>query len=72
MTDAPPAAFTYECRVLVIQHIVADGEVPNAASARVMQKSGMTAVGTFYDADFEGSWAERQHVMISAPTTKAD
>jgi ribosomal-protein-alanine N-acetyltransferase len=72
MTEALRAAFTYELRALGVQRLVADCEVANAASARVLQKSGMTSIGTFYDADFEGSWAERQHFMISAPTTKAD
>ena len=71
MTEALRAAFTYEFAVLGVQHIVADCDVPNTASARVMQKSGMTYVGTFHDADFEETWAERHHYQISAPSTSA-
>lgn len=69
MTEALRAAFTYEFTALGVQHIVAECDLPNAASARVMEKSDMTSVGTFYDADFEGTWAERHHFKISAPTT---
>lgn len=68
MTEALRAAFTYEFTVLGVQHIAAECGVANAASARVMHKSGMTFGGTFYDADFEGTWAERHHFKISAPT----
>jgi ribosomal-protein-alanine N-acetyltransferase len=71
-TEALRAAFTYEFGVLGVQHIVAECELANGASARVLQKSGMAFIGTFPDADFEGTWAERQHFTISAPTTKAD
>jgi hypothetical protein len=33
-----------------------------------MRKSGMEYEGTFYDADFEGSWANRDHYAITAAT----
>lgn len=69
MTEALRAAFTYEFTALGVQHIIAECDVANAASARVMQKSGMTHIGTFHDADFEGTWAERHHFKIDAPTT---
>jgi RimJ/RimL family protein N-acetyltransferase len=67
MTEALRAAFAYEFTVLRTRHITAECETANVASARVMQKSGMTCVGTFSDADFEGNWAERQHYEISGP-----
>jgi len=65
MTEALRAAFSYEFTVLGTQRIVAECDTPNTASARVMQKSGMTYQGTFYDADFEGTWAERHHYAIA-------
>jgi RimJ/RimL family protein N-acetyltransferase len=66
MSEALRAAFTYEFTVLGTQEIIAECEPENIASARVMQKSGMTYVGTYYDADFEGNWAERHHYKITA------
>ena len=39
------AAFTYEFTVLGTQRITAECETQNTASARVMQKCGMTCVG---------------------------
>jgi RimJ/RimL family protein N-acetyltransferase len=71
MTEALRAALTYEFTVLGTQRIVAECDSPNLASARVMQKSGMAYEGTFYDADFEGNWAERQHYQIRSPAIKA-
>ncbi|HKS69208.1 MAG TPA: GNAT family N-acetyltransferase [Ktedonobacterales bacterium] len=70
MTEALRAAITYEFSVLGTQHITAECETENIASARVMQKSGMAYVGTFYDADFEGNWANRHHYTISAQATE--
>lgn len=67
MTEALQAAFTYEFTARGTQRIVAECDTPNVASARVMQKAGMTYVGTFYDADFEGTWAERHHYQIITP-----
>ncbi len=66
MPEALRAAFAYEFTVLGTQRIIAECETENVASARVMQKSGMGYVGTFYDADFEGNWASRQHYAITA------
>lgn len=71
MTEAVKAAFRYEFTVLGTQRIIAECDTPNTASARVMQKAGMTYLGTFYDADFEGAWAERHHYQIMAPETAA-
>ena len=65
MTEALRAAFTHEFTVLGAQHIVAECETENVASARVMQKSGMTFEGTYFDADFEGNWRQRHHYEIS-------
>jgi RimJ/RimL family protein N-acetyltransferase len=66
MPEALRSAFAYEFAVLGTRRIVAECDTPNTASARVMHKSGMTFLGTFYDADFEGNWAERDHYAISA------
>jgi ribosomal-protein-alanine N-acetyltransferase len=71
MTEALNAAFSYEFTVLGTQHITAECESLNFASARVMQKSGMAYIGTFTDADFEGTWAEREHYQITTPRTEA-
>ena len=68
MTEALRAAFTYGVTVLGTKSITAECETPNIGSARVMEKSGMTNDGTFYDADFEGkNWRERHHYRITAP-----
>lgn len=72
MPEALRAAFIYEFTVLGTQRIVAECDTPNTASARVMQKSGMTYLGTFYDADFEGTWAERDHYQITAQVSEQD
>lgn len=65
MPEALRAAFAYELTVLGTHRIIADCDTPNTASARVMEKCGMTHVGTFADADFEGTWAERHHYQIT-------
>jgi ribosomal-protein-alanine N-acetyltransferase len=67
MTEALRAAFAYEFVVVGTKSIIAECDTPNIASARVMQKSGMTDEGTFYDADFEDNWAERHHYKITDP-----
>ncbi len=64
MTEAARAIFAYEFAEMGTQRIVAECDTPNIASARVMQKSGMTYVKTAYDQDFEGTWAERHHYAI--------
>jgi ribosomal-protein-alanine N-acetyltransferase len=66
MPEALRAAFTYEFTVLGTQRIIAECETQNLASARVMQKSGMAYEGTFYDADFEGNWANRYRYSITS------
>lgn len=71
MTEALRAAIAYAWTVPGVQRIVADCDVPNVASARVMQKSGMSYAGTFSEADGEDAWSERQHYAISAPATEA-
>src|SRR5438874_5773813 len=65
MPEALRAAFTYDFTVLGTQRIIAECETENLASARVMQKSGMEFEGTFYDADFEGNWANRYRYKIT-------
>lgn len=41
---------------------------PAAVHSRYnLEKSGMTWVGTLYDAGFEGTWAERDHDALTAP-----
>ncbi len=71
MTEALQAAFTHEFTILGTQRITAECETPNIASARVMQKCGMTNEGTFDDADFEGNWRERHHYRITAPVSQS-
>jgi ribosomal-protein-alanine N-acetyltransferase len=70
MPEALRAAFAYEFTSLGARRIIAECETANGASARVMQKSGMNYVGTFYDADFQGSWANRHHYQITAPESE--
>ena len=53
MTEALQAAVIHEFTSLGSQQITTGCEKPNIASARVMQKCGMTNEGTYYDADFE-------------------
>ena len=64
MPEAARAIFAYEFNTQGTQRIVAECDTPNTASARVMQKCGMTYVKTAYDQDFEGSWAWRHHYVI--------
>jgi RimJ/RimL family protein N-acetyltransferase len=72
MTEALRAALAYEFTVLGVQRVTAECETPNIASARVMQKCGMTNEGTFFDADFEGNnWRERHHYAIGAHAWEA-
>ena len=70
MPEALRAAFTYEFTILGTQHIIAECETPNIASARVMQKSGMAYEGTFYDAGFEGNWVQRHRYKITSQATE--
>ena len=70
MPEALRAVFTYEFTVLGTQRIIAECETPNITSARVMQKSGMEYEGTFYDADFEGNWAQRHRYRITSQATE--
>ena len=70
MSEALQAAFMYEFTILGTQSITAECETPNIASARVMEKCGMTNEGTYYDVDFEGNWRERHHYRIIALATK--
>lgn len=64
MPEALQAAITYEFTVLGNRRIIAECETENVASARVMQKCGMEYEGMFYDADFEGNWANRYRYKI--------
>jgi RimJ/RimL family protein N-acetyltransferase len=69
MTEALRAVFAYAFAELGTQQIVAECDTPNVASAGVMRKAGMTYEGTFYDADFEGTRAERHHYKFTNPAT---
>jgi len=64
MPEALRAAFAYEFTALGARRIIAECATANVASARAMQKSGMNYVGAFYDADFEGNRASREHYAI--------
>jgi [ribosomal protein S5]-alanine N-acetyltransferase len=66
MSEAVRAVVTYEFTVLGTRRIIAECETPNLASARVMQKCGMAYEGMFYDADFEGNWANRYRYSITS------
>jgi len=66
MPEALRAVFTYEFTILGTHRIIAECETENLASARVMQKCGMAYDGTFYDADFEGNWANRSRYSITS------
>ena len=70
MTEALQAAFNYEFSTLGTRRIIADCDTPNTASARVMQKCGMTFLGTYFETDFEGNWAESDHYQITAPSVE--
>lgn len=65
MTEALRAVLDYELRVRGTAQVSATCEIPNGASARVMEKAGMRREKTVYDADFEGNWAHRHHYVIS-------
>jgi ribosomal-protein-alanine N-acetyltransferase len=54
MPEALRAVIAYEFNVLGTLQIIATCQPQNPASARVMQKSGMTYVGTFDETDPEG------------------
>jgi RimJ/RimL family protein N-acetyltransferase len=68
MAEALRAAIAYEFATLGTRRITAECQPENLASARVMQKCGMTYDGTFYAEEFEGNGAVEQHYSISAPT----
>ena len=71
MPEALRAVFTHEFTVLRTHRIIAECEIPKLASARVMQKCGMAYEGTFYDADFEGNWANRYRYSITSQASEA-
>jgi RimJ/RimL family protein N-acetyltransferase len=66
MPEALRAVLTYEFTVLLTHRIIAECETENLASARVMQKCGMIYEGMFYNADFEGNWANRYRYSITS------
>jgi RimJ/RimL family protein N-acetyltransferase len=70
MTEALYAVLRYEFEQLDAQCISATCETANIGSARVMEKVGMKWEGTFYDADFEGNWANRHRYTVSRKTFK--
>jgi [ribosomal protein S5]-alanine N-acetyltransferase len=65
MTEALRAILNYEFQELGMLRIFATCEIPNIASARVMEKVGMRHEGAFYDSDFEGNWTDRHRYGIS-------
>ena len=65
MTEALRAVLRYEFEELGSQRISAECEVENLASARVMEKAGMTYEDTAYNADFQGNWAHRHRYAIT-------
>jgi RimJ/RimL family protein N-acetyltransferase len=65
MTEALRSILNYEFRELGTLRIFATCEIPNIASARVMEKVGMRHEGIFCDGDFEGNWTERHRYGIS-------
>lgn len=64
-TEAVRALFAYEFFHLGTKRLTATCEVPNTASARVMEKAGMRYEETAYHSDHEGNWARRHRFGIS-------
>lgn len=71
MTEALRAVLDHEFSCRRVPRITATVETENVASARVMEKVGMTRVKTVYDQDFEGNWAMRHHYAIEHPEAVA-
>jgi RimJ/RimL family protein N-acetyltransferase len=67
MTEALRAALAYEFEALGARRIIAEREIENLASARVMQKSGMVYEETSDNADFDGNWRHRHRYAITKP-----
>ncbi len=65
MTEVLLAVFAFEFETLGASRLRATCDVENPASARVMEKAGMTRVKTDYGQDFEGNWAHRHHYVIA-------
>ncbi len=72
MPEAVRAGCTYEFTVLGTRRIIAECQTPNTASARVMQKSGMTYEGTFYEPDLEGNGVKHHRYAISNQKVETD
>ncbi len=66
MAEALRAAIAYEFTTLGTRRITVECQTENLASARVMQKCGMTYDGTFYAKDFEGNGVIEHHYSITA------
>lgn len=64
MPEAMRAVYAYEFGTLGTQLITATCDVRNPASARVMEKCGMTYQATFEDDDGQGIRANRHHYAI--------
>lgn len=71
MTEALRAVLAHEFEVLGTRRVFATCEVPNGASARVMEKAGMRYRGTFHGPDFEGNRADCRHYAIHAHEFRA-
>jgi ribosomal-protein-alanine N-acetyltransferase len=65
MTEALRAVFAFEFDTLGASRLRATCDVENPASARVMEKAGMTRIKTDYGQGFEGNWAHRHHYAIT-------
>jgi [ribosomal protein S5]-alanine N-acetyltransferase len=65
MTEALRAVIAFEFAQRGTSRITATCATDNVASARVLEKAGMTYQGTWSDADFEGNWAHRHHYAIT-------
>lgn len=64
MTEAIGALIRYEFSTLDTTRVLANCELPNVGSARVMQKVGMVFEKTATEPDFEGNIAERHYYAI--------
>lgn len=65
MTEAMRAGVACQFEVLGVPQLTANCRTQNAASARVMEKAGMSRVLSDYGPDFEGNWSHRHHYRIT-------
>lgn len=72
MTEVLRAVLAYEFDTLGTLRLHATCDIANIASARVMEKVGMSRSKTVYDADFEGNWGHRHHYTITEAEYEAE